>query len=720
MKRRYSGQNAFLLSSDFLAADNFRGYGYDYLWRSWYSFALNDTRDESAFLLENRDELAAMGYNVHFLPTGAAIFWGTAEPVLTSLTFNAALFSIVLFVVFGLVSFLYMSQRRREFAIMRALGCPAGVALRQILYPIVLLGIPAIITGGILGWFFALYAAAGLMESVAYAAGHEVNLEFPVYLLLIQIAGACVMMFVMVCVGGVRTAGLPVLELLQGKSQKRRGRGGKKYVAEIAVQTDVLQQRLGELPAMTPIPSGDLSGANMFKASVLFVYQHIVRSPVKSALTVLVALFFIIAFGLLQQGISRTEAEISYLYDSTVVSGELIPTNAWVLGGANPTILGDTVNRVLNTGFISDYYAEAVFSSFFVIPAGEDGNFPQGVYGEFWDEFWQYIRDTYLGAVSNRVDPLFAFTDVDRFLQEFSGQRSGAAQGALDAADIDFGTFGVVTEPIDIQFAPGRSWDDFVYSDPELRAPVPVILSDLTLQRRGLSVGDYAFIGHYFPHSWGVSPVIEVPVVIIGRHNGAIDRSGGRNAVLLPFSAMEFIRGGNVSYITFQFEVDTTFNREMSAVRGEIDSLVNAFGQGSVMRLNALLYDDELIMVADQMEQNLALLRLLYPVTIVLSVIIGTGLAALLLLQSAKTAAIMRVLGYTKPRLRAMLCAQYMAVAVIGVATGLLALLLLGINFVTMLSLLAGLYIAGTAMGSIIGAAIITGSAPLELLQVRE
>ena len=62
-------------------------------------------------------------------------------------------------------------------------------------------------------------------------------------------------------------------------------------------------------------------------------------------------------------------------------------------------------------------------------------------------------------------------------------------------------------------------------------------------------------------------------------------------------------------------------------------------------------------MVVIPMEQNLSLLKLLYPVAIVLSAIMGLGLLLLLMLQNAKVVAIMRVLGTSKNKSRTTLCA---------------------------------------------------------------
>ena len=132
------------------------------------------------------------------------------------------------------------------------------------------------------------------------------------------------------------------------------------------------------------------------------------------------------------------------------------------------------------------------------------------------------------------------------------------------------------------------------------------------------------------------------------------------------------------------------------------------------------MHDVELRSTVASLEENLHLLQMLYPVAIGLSVGIGAGMALLIMMQSAKIAAIMRVLGLGRRRTRITLCAEHIAVATFGVLVGLGALPLFGIGLNFEMPLFSALYMVGVVCGSIAGAIIITRKAPLELLQVRE
>jgi hypothetical protein len=162
------------------------------------------------------------------------------------------------------------------------------------------------------------------------------------------------------------------------------------------------------------------------------------------------------------------------------------------------------------------------------------------------------------------------------------------------------------------------------------------------------------------------------------------------------------------------------YNREITQIQEKITEITERKGAGDVP-LGLFLDDEELRMVVIPMEQNLSLLSLLYPVTIVLSVIIGLGLSLLLMLQNAKVAAIQRVLGTSKIKARTTLCGEQMFICLFGLAVGLVMLAILGWGFGFASSLgLAGLYLAGAVAGMVAGAVVVTDRPPLELLQVRE
>jgi len=160
------------------------GFGYpedgsEYLPAVWYSFVLRDARDEDAFLRENEERLAALGYAVRFLPTNAAAFWESAAPILRGAAFNAVVFSAALVAVLALVAFLFLRQRRKDYAIARALGSAAKPTSRQLLSAVSLVGLPAVAIGSVAAWFFALGRANAALEPLGEVAGLDNIAQLP-------------------------------------------------------------------------------------------------------------------------------------------------------------------------------------------------------------------------------------------------------------------------------------------------------------------------------------------------------------------------------------------------------------------------------------------------------------------------------------------------------------------------------------------------------------
>ena len=734
-----------LLPAGLMAVDNMHGYS-DYVWSNWYSFVLSDTRNEAAFLAENSDLLEAMGYNLVLIPSGAENFWASATPILRSVNFNAITFLIVLIMVLCLVTFIFLHQKRREFAIMRALGNPASLSVRQLCVPLAVICLPAIIIGGLFGWTFALEEAAASigflhLDSEAYYAGYSVSINISILWLLLQLSAIFAIMILALYIGARRTAKLPVLALLQGRSGKpEKALAGASASLSFSGVIENEPSLIGNVGAIsnrvveddreiltshgaTQTNRQSKTGFAVFFTKLLgsarFIIRHIVRAPVKTVLTLIVAAFLISALGVLQWSIRDTESEINRLYDTTVVSGEL--QRAAVVGGGNvePVIFRNTVDMLLGQDIFLSYYLEATFWQSYVIPAEPDGSFPTGVEGDFWDDLWRYIRTTYWGDRSARENPILAFSDFDNFVDEQNRLLDDTPPGILDPGIADFGDLGVAAGPLEVEFGAGFGQGDFVYLDQSLVVPIPVILSDLTLERRGLSVGDVAFIGHNTVGGQRARRAFEVPIVIIGQHNGNISQTVGRNAVLMPLAALEFLRGDMLEYIAFRFEVEPAVNRELGEIRAELQERMRRHRQSGAYALDFYLHDSELQVVAD-LEQNLQLLELLYPVAVGISVLIGIGLAVLLLLQSAKIAAILRILGFGKKHTRAIVCLEHIIVSLIGLIIGLVILTFAHFGVSAPLPALAALYLSAVITGAAIGSFIMTRRAPLELLQVKE
>jgi cell division protein FtsX len=211
---------------------------------------------------------------------------------------------------------------------------------------------------------------------------------------------------------------------------------------------------------------------------------------------------------------------------------------------------------------------------------------------------------------------------------------------------------------------------------------------------------------------------------VVGRYNGAILNDTGTLPALLPLSLLEAIdgmAGQDLANSTARFVIDPTKNRELTVFRKAAEEAVAKPGAG-LMPLAFVIWDEELRQVVAPMEKNLQLMSVLYPATILLSVLIAAGLATLLMLQSAKEAAIMRALGANKPKVRLMLCLEQALLCLVGILLGAAAPDILwgravhtGQTFLHM-----GAYLGGSLIGSILAAAAVVSRKTLELLQVKE
>lgn len=128
--------------------------------------------------------------------------------------------------------------------------------------------------------------------------------------------------------------------------------------------------------------------------------------------------------------------------------------------------------------------------------------------------------------------------------------------------------------------------------------------------------------------------------------------------------------------------------------------------------------------MVEPLEKNLSLMGVLYPVTMGVSALIALGLALLLVIQSAREAAILRVLGTPKGKTWVMLGGGQVLLCLVGLILGLAVLVILRQDVAAVLGgpslLCAGLYLAGSLCGTIAGAAYVTKDKALELLQVKE
>jgi hypothetical protein len=454
------------------------------------------------------------------------------------------------------------------------------------------------------------------------------------------------------------------------------------------------------------------------KYQLRFIFRHIMRQRVKTLLAAIIALFFVLAPGYLQTAIESTELEVDHLYATTIVTGEIRQADLWsnAPGRFHQNVIRQrTLEDV--TPYITNESVVACHEFAVLTTANEDDTLPEN-----WDKLAGIHIDAHLTDSLHAYNTLIGVTDLELFVH-------------INSHRVDDKLTGFFWEPVDevgwitnwmlyhdndflglqINFTEGFDPDDFVLTD---NNPVPIIVSNRVMGMRGYEFGDIVYLGtSTMLRSWEWD---QTPAVIVGTYNLGMLTNNILYGTIVPIDALRHIVGNELRYMLISFEIDPVFNREMQRIKDELEEIVEHSRAGEVP-LMLFLNDEELRMVVIPMEQNLSLLRLLYPVAITLSAIIGVCLSVLLMQQNAKAAAIMRVLGTTKTKSRTTLCLEQILVCIVGLVIGLAVLAVLdwGFGFASSLSL-AGVYLAGAAVGTVVGAVVVTNKPPLELLQVKE
>jgi len=205
----------------------------DYTPALWYSFTLHNQRDQSAFLWSTRDTISEAGFRASFVGRDGSGFWATADLIMLSIMLNLIMFSTVLALTLALTVALFIWQRKKDFAILRSLGCPIKDIFVQSATAIAFFGTPAVLIGAVAGWFYSFEVSEeaiegfgeiitdaigfGLLpsERAALIASYMETALPPIGWLVALIVVIIIAMLAFVILGNMRSARISVLEILQ-------------------------------------------------------------------------------------------------------------------------------------------------------------------------------------------------------------------------------------------------------------------------------------------------------------------------------------------------------------------------------------------------------------------------------------------------------------------------------------------------------------------------
>lgn len=187
----------------------------DFLNNSWTTVVLRSMEERDGFLRDYGALFRAQGWELSWEENGWNNFAAAAGPLRQSALLAAVLFGGLALLVMTLVSVLYRRSRRRELAVLRSLGCPAGPAVFAAAAPPVTLGALGILLGSGAACAHGMDRAARTLQGLA--AEQPLAVDFPVAAVSLA-TGALILFLLLGTVLSLRRqAGHALLRQLQGK-----------------------------------------------------------------------------------------------------------------------------------------------------------------------------------------------------------------------------------------------------------------------------------------------------------------------------------------------------------------------------------------------------------------------------------------------------------------------------------------------------------------------
>lgn len=401
---------------------------------------------------------------------------------------------------------------------------------------------------------------------------------------------------------------------------------------------------------------------------VRFIRRQICRSKGPAALIFIVSTIFMLALGWIQQAILQTDQRIDEMYRNISVEAEILKSVSGSYTSEPGFIAGRTVDGIIATGFVQDSKLVAA------------------------------MTDAGLTRITGRGPSIFDMTlcginDTDVLNREM--------------------TAGMMVSGGDGQITYQDGWDETMFSqDYSDKAEwYPIVVSEGMLEQLGVSPGSQLIL------SVGSQAVT---AVVKGSYTGQFNGLGNLNgeAVLMPLALMQQLYGNNLYYSVADFYLDPAFNRELDTFRTAAEQIVQN-DTASLLSLNLVIWDEELRAVVQPMERNLTLMQVLYPIAQAVAFTAAAAVTLLLLLQQAKNAAILRVLGIPAGTVQLTLGTGQLILGLAGILTGLSVTAVSG-KWGPELLLCSVIYLAGLTVGTAAGCIALTRKKPLELLQVKE
>ncbi len=649
-----------------------------------FSFKVENAWDIPAFLEKTAPMIERMGLKLIFYDDGwldiANGFQAARQVSLIKIAvLSAAVAAADVFIVY-----LFIGRKKKEYAVMRALGTTKRIASRALVLPQMSVAAVSVLVGSGAAWLYTVKTVAR-NNAFAILKEYAVSTSVPAGAVIGSIAGEILLTLLFTLVLLRRIGTLPPLALLQDNGNKKaRSKKNASRAAPTQIETIspmltassapfVITPTTAAVPnqAVASIEEAAVSGipeaaltvrkSSSFGFIQRYIWRHTRRSAGKSALVILLAALLFGAVGQL----ALMKQQYAELCAETVITAKFI-------GGLQLA----TVPKIMKTGYVVNPYYE--------VRKTVELNFSR----------------TELVVTNN----ITRYTGVETDIKYAKG---------FDASVMDqFGDF--------------------------------IIAGKALTELYGLGLGDTVTINP-------TELLTRVQASYITMHRGAHPKEVITDEEILVLHQDEIIEGFNRQACTFTIAgiltssdaynsmVFTPGSYAASALFGAQAALdVVEFTLADNFRADDFRADAQqvcdsstssvvFIMDTSKLEHlrnTLKLLETMYPIAMTAALLIGGFLCCLVIVQSSKEAAIMRIQGTTKRKTRTILALEHLFLSIFGLAIGACGLLLykgLSLSVISwQLSLFAALYFAVILVSAMVCSAAATRRNVLELLQTKD
>jgi hypothetical protein len=233
--------------------------------------------------------------------------------------------SVAIIAATGFIVFLFIGRKKKEYAVMRALGTPRKASAKALILPLMVLSVVAVLAGSGVAWFYTVLTVAR-NNALSIIENYTIDTSMPPLAVIGCILGELLLVLAFAALGLRRVALIPPLMLLQENQTNRKKMRRNPKTKFIVAQTRTVD--------FTAIPAFDESPKPVKKNSKhapqmnpLLSIKTLFRTPFKTLLTflLLAAVTFALFSRVAEYAILNREIENAANSYKGVGSAEIAP-----------------------------------------------------------------------------------------------------------------------------------------------------------------------------------------------------------------------------------------------------------------------------------------------------------------------------------------------------------------------------------------------------------